>query len=438
MENENLNQIENEAAEAASENNTVSEEKRAEICAKCKKTSIGGQALLEGIMMRGPKKTSMAVRDIHGEIVLETTENDASAAPKFWKLPIFRGMYNMVKTFSLGYKCLIRSAELSGLEELEAEEEAEKQRKKAEKKAKKKAKDQGEAPEAAAEAVENIETVEEIKEETAEAIVEETAEVAEEVMEESKEESTEESKEETKEEIKEEIKEETKESKEKKSSDSALIAGAAIIGSVLGVGLAIVLFFWLPSFLFELLFKDTFSSPTYGNQLFRSVFEGILKIAIFVGYMAAVTLMPDIRRTFMYHGAEHKTIFCYEQGLPLTVENVRVQRRFHPRCGTSFLIIMLILGILVGSAIPSFALGSKLLNTLLRTAIRLCLLPLVVGIGYELIKYAGRHDNVVTKIFSAPGLWMQRISTKEPDDSMIECAIAAMNEVIPEDDSDKW
>ena len=422
MENENLNQIENEAAEAASENNTVSEEQRAEICAKCKKTSIGGQALLEGIMMRGPKKTSMAVRDIHGEIVLETTENDASAAPKFWKLPIFRGMYNMVKTFSLGYKCLIRSAELSGLEELEAEEEAEKQRKKAEKKAKKKAKEQGEAPEAAAEAVENIETVEEIKEETAEAIVEETAEVAEEVTEESKQ----------------EIKEEAKESKEKKSSDSALIAGAAIIGSVLGVGLAIVLFFWLPSFLFELLFKDTFSSPTYGNQLFRSVFEGILKIAIFVGYMAAVTLMPDIRRTFMYHGAEHKTIFCYEQGLPLTVENVRVQRRFHPRCGTSFLIIMLILGILVGSAIPSFALGSKLLNTLLRTAIRLCLLPLVVGIGYELIKYAGRHDNVVTKIFSAPGLWMQRISTKEPDDSMIECAIAAMNEVIPEDDSDKW
>ena len=146
--------------------------------------------------------------------------------------------------------------------------------------------------------------------------------------------------------------------------------------------------------------------------------------------MALVSLMNDIKRTFMYHGAEHKTIFCYESGLPLTVENVRKQSRFHPRCGTSFLILMLIVGVFIGMLIPTW------FNPLLRTVVRLLLLPLTMGIGYELIKIAGKHDNVFIRIISAPGLWLQRISTKEPTDDMIECAIAAIESVIPDDGSD--
>ena len=151
--------------------------------------------------------------------------------------------------------------------------------------------------------------------------------------------------------------------------------------------------------------------------------------------------MEDIKRTFMFHGAEHKTIFCYEQGLELTVENVRKQRRFHPRCGTSFLILMLLVGIFVSFFIdPLYMLIFNVgeMPTILRVLVKLLLLPLIVGIGYELIKIAGRHDNMFTRIISAPGVWLQHITTKEPDDSMIECAIAALEKVIPENDSDKW
>ena len=141
--------------------------------------------------------------------------------------------------------------------------------------------------------------------------------------------------------------------------------------------------------------------------------------------------MKDIRRTYMYHGAEHKTIFCYEKGLPLTVENVRPQTRFHPRCGTSFMVLMLIVGIIVSMFI-------RVDNLLLRTCCKLLTFPIVVGVGYELIKWAGRSDNLFTRVISAPGKWLQHITTREPDDSMIECAIAAMKKVIPGDDSDQW
>ena len=141
--------------------------------------------------------------------------------------------------------------------------------------------------------------------------------------------------------------------------------------------------------------------------------------------------MKDIRRTFMYHGAEHKTIFCYEQGLELTVENVRKQKRFHPRCGTSFLIIMMLVGILVSFVIPAG------LPVPLRALIKIAFVPLIMGIGYELIKFAGKHDNTFVRIISAPGMWLQHITTLEPDDDMIECAIAAMEKVIPDDGSDK-
>ena len=147
--------------------------------------------------------------------------------------------------------------------------------------------------------------------------------------------------------------------------------------------------------------------------------------------MWATSLMSDIRRTYMYHGAEHKTIFCYEAGLPLTVENVRPQSRFHPRCGTSFMVLMLIVGIIVSMFI-------RVDNLLLRTGLKLLTFPIVVGVGYELIKLAGRRDDVFTRIISAPGKWLQHITTREPDDDMIECAIAAMEKVIPGDGTDAW
>ena len=165
----------------------------------------------------------------------------------------------------------------------------------------------------------------------------------------------------------------------------------------------------------------------------RSVFKGVVRILIFLTYILLVSRMKDIRRTFQYHGAEHKSIFCYEKGLPLTVENVRKQSRFHPRCGTSFLVLMLVVGILLSMMIPST------LPPILRTAIKLLMLPLTVGVGYELIKLAGRCDNWFTRMISAPGVWMQRITTVEPDDDMIECAITALKAVIPEvPEADKW
>ena len=199
---------------------------------------------------------------------------------------------------------------------------------------------------------------------------------------------------------------------------------------VLAVVLVVGLFIWFPSFLYAQLGR-VIPFMRQDNRYLKSVFEGILKVLLLVIYMFAVSRTKDIRRTFMYHGAEHKTIFCYEYGLPLTVENVRMQKRFHPRCGTSFLVLMVLVSILIGFLIP------PQITLWLRTLIRIALIPLIMGIGYELIKLAGRHDNLLTRIISAPGMWMQRITTVEPDDSMIECAILAIEKVIPEDGSDR-
>ena len=153
--------------------------------------------------------------------------------------------------------------------------------------------------------------------------------------------------------------------------------------------------------------------------------------------MAAISQLKEIKRTFMYHGAEHKTIFCYEKGLELTTENIRLQRRFHPRCGTSFLILSVLVSIFFGMFIPNnLVQTNEFLNVLARTGIGLLMLPLIIGFGYELIRIAGRHDNLFTRIISAPGVWLQHITTKEPDDGMIECAVAAVKEVIPGDGSD--
>lgn len=303
-----------------------------------KKTSIGGQALIEGIMMRGPKKSAMAVRNPQGEIVLEKWDNDpADKKPniidKLRKLPIVRGVFNFAISMIAGYKSLMKSAEIAGFED-----------------------------------------------------------------------------------------------EDEKEDNKGMMAVVGIIAGVLGVCLSVGLFILLPTFLYDLIAKVL--PAIAGNRILKSVFEGVLKIAILVGYMAAVSKMNDIKRTFQYHGAEHKTIFCYEAGLELTVENVRKQGRFHPRCGTSFLIVMLLVSIFIGMIIPPE------LPTLIRTLIKVLLLPITMGIGYEFIKFAGKHENAVTKILSAPGLWMQRITVLEPDDSMIECAITAVKEVIPDDGSD--
>jgi uncharacterized protein YqhQ len=213
------------------------------------------------------------------------------------------------------------------------------------------------------------------------------------------------------------------------------MAAVMVIATVLGVGLAIGLFMWLPSFLYTLLEDHVLPRSLSHNRYLRSVFEGLLKIAILVAYMALVSLMKDIRRTFMYHGAEHKTIFCYENGMALTVENVRKQRRFHPRCGTSFLILMLIVSIVIGLFIPADIKGiNDTAYTFIRAFIKLLLIPLTMGVGYELLKLAGRHDNLFTRIISAPGMWLQRITVREPTDDMIECAIKAFVAVMPEQD----
>ncbi len=335
-----------------------------------KKTSIGGQALIEGVMMRGPQRTAMAVRHTSGEIRMEQWDNDQKKrfAPLRW--PFIRGIFNFIDSLRVGTKCLMKSAEMSGLEE----------------------------------------ELEDAMEDTIPADATEEERAAAEAAREAK-----------------------KAANKKKAG--ALMNVVMAIGMVLGVALSLVLFMWLPAVLFRALAPlcQSFlqeNTPTY--DVVRGIFEGVMRLVIFLGYMLAVSRMKDIRRTFMYHGAEHKSIFCYEKGLPLTVENVRKQKRFHPRCGTSFMILMLIVGIFISILIP-------IDNTVIRTVVKLGLLPLTVGIGYELIKLAGRCDNWLTRLISAPGVWVQHITTVEPDDDMIECAIKALEAVIPEDaEADKW
>lgn len=404
-----------------------------------KKTSIGGQALMEGIMMRGPEKTAMAIRNAKGEILLESFDTPVTTS-KFKKLPFIRGIFGMISSMTLGYKCLMRSADVALADAEEADRAA------------KAAKEEADTNALSSEALpEDAAKTEPTKKKPTEAPADaenpagiagsaavsegeaETAPLSEDTSAEpalNEEAAAEKNAGETKDETKKEGK------KASKKSGGAATTLVMVLGVVLGVLLAIGLFIAAPSYLFKLiagLANINLETNSYGVSLLRSVFEGVLKILILVLYMFLVSRMKDIRRVFMYHGAEHKTIFCYEQGLPLTVENVRIQRRFHPRCGTSFLILVLLVSMVLGFFIPAF------LDTWLRVLIKLALLPLTVGIGYELIKLAGRKDNLFTRITSAPGVWLQHITTVEPDDGMIECAIAAMTEVIPEDKSkDNW
>ncbi len=371
-----------------------------------RKTSIGGQALMEGIMMRGPQTTAMAVRNPQGEIVLETFPTVGKKRPAICRWPIIRGVIGFVDSMAFGYKCLMRSAEISGLEEIEAEMEREKAEKKAAKKAAKAAK-KGTAPDP------EESTVTPVAEASAEPASEPVAEPAAEAV------STP------------ETQADPAPKKEKKES-SVLTTVIMVISMVFAFALAIGLFMVLPAWLYDDVLARYISWVDGENRFAQSVFEGILRVVLLVGYMSLMLLMKDIRRTFQFHGAEHKTIFCYEHGLELTVENIRKERRFHPRCGTSFLILMMIVSIIVGFFIPAD------LPTVLRVLCKLAVFPLIMGLGYELIKFCGRHDNLLTRIISLPGVWLQHITVLEPDDDMIECAIVAMKEAIPADESDAW
>jgi len=347
-----------EAKNAPSE----AQEKQKSACAI--KTSIGGQALMEGIMMRGPKKTAMAVRNTQGEIIVEESETKGVNRPKICKLPIIRGIFGYIDSMSVGYKALMRSAELSGLEDVVENEEEKKNRK-----------EKGEKNEKVSKAFFNV---------------------------------------------------------------------LSVLSVILAFGIAIGLFAWFPAQLFKWLspvipFIAKLDDASALKSLYKSVFEGVLKIVLLVGYMAVISLNKDIKRTFMFHGAEHKTIFCYEAGLPLTVENIRKMKRFHPRCGTSFLILMLLVSIFISFFIDPICIkiSGAVLPPLFRALVKILLIPLIVGLGYELIKLAGKHDNLLTRIISAPGVWLQHITVFEPTDDMIECAIMAVERVIPEDGSDK-
>lgn len=332
----------------------------------CKKTRIGGQALIEGIMMKGVSKGAMAVRMKDGSIDVEEWE----LKPQKWynKAPFIRGSINFVSSLSEGYKCMMKSAEKSGM--LEDEEDYEP-------------------------------------------------------------------------------------SKFEKWLDDKLgdkLTGIIMgIAMVIGVALAVLLFAVVPTALYDWIetLMPMVSDAATGElvqmdiSMWQSTFEGIMRMILFVGYMAIVSKMKDIRRTYEYHGAEHKTIACYEGGEALTVDNVKKYTRFHPRCGTSFIILSLLVSILVYTIVPINPAEwwgfEGILAVLVRVGIKLLLLPIVVGIAYELIRIAGRHNNIITRIISAPGLWMQRLTTREPDASQIEIAIAAIQPVLPkEGENDEW
>ncbi len=320
------------------------------------KTMIGGQALIEGIMMRGPEKDAIVVRTSKG---LQTEVHPRKKKPgksvKSW--PFIRGIVNFFDSQLVGIKALMRSADL--------------------------------APEEMQEEPSKLDLWLE------KALGSETFQ--------------------------------------------KVIVGIAM---VLGVGLSVFLFFLLPMVISS--FLDGVIHTTLGLNLV----EGIIRMVIFLAYMILISRMKEMKRVFAYHGAEHKTIRCYEACLPLTVENVRAQTRLHPRCGTSFLLVVMVISILVFSVassallavVPSLAAmrGSALYRVIM-IAFKLLLLPVVVGITYEINRWAGRHDNRFTRIITAPGMWMQHFTTNEPDDSMIEVGIAAVTAVLPEKEgSDLW
>ena len=314
------------------------------------RTSIGGQALIEGILMRGPEKQAIVVRDQDGSLV-EKVEELKLIKDRYPILgwPLVRGTVNFLDSMVKGVKALMYSADFYPDEEAAQPSKFELWL-------------------------------------------------------------------------------------EKHLSSKKLESAVVALAVVLGVGMSLFLFMVLPTFLTGGLTHFFPGFPMWG----RNLLEGILKIAIFLLYLFFCSRQKDIYRVFQYHGAEHKTIFCYEAGLPLTVENVRVQPRHHPRCGTSFLFVVIFVSILISSVV--FGIW-PITNALLRTAVHLLLLPMVVGITYEFNRWVGRHvqDSGLAKVLTAPGMWMQNFTTNEPDDSMIEVAIRSLELVLPsEKGKDEW
>ncbi len=305
------------------------------------KTVIGGQALIEGILMRGPEKQSIVVRGPEG-IVIKTEELKLAAKKHpILKWPFIRGITTFGGSMVNGVKALLYSAEFFPEEE-------------------------GMEP-----------------------------------------------------------------SKfdlwlEKKIGSEKMEQFVIYSAVVLGIAMSVGLFFLLPTFIAGLI------PGLHGNYFLRNIVEGIVKIILFMGYMILVSQMKDMKRVFSYHGAEHKTIRCYEAQLPLTVENVRPMTRKHPRCGTSFLLVVICISILLGALI-------RVDNTFARMGLHLLMLLPIVAISYEINRFLGRHDNWFTRIVMTPGLWMQNFTTYEPDDSMIEVAITALKEVLPQQEGDdRW
>ncbi|MDY3225825.1 MAG: DUF1385 domain-containing protein [Candidatus Faecousia sp.] len=325
-------------------------------CCEKFKTMIGGQALIEGIMMRGPDKDAVVIRGRDG-LSVETMPRKKNPPKSVKNLPFIRGVFNFFDAQVVGVKALLRSADL--------------------------------APE-------------EMQEEPSKF-------------------------------------DRWLENKLGNEKFQQAIVGIAV---AMGLGLSIVLFFLLP-----MVIGGFFDRWIHSNVALNLI-EGVIRMVIFLLYMLLISRMQEMKRVFSYHGAEHKTIRCYEAGLPLTVENVRMQTRLHPRCGTSFLLVVMVISILVFSVASSAllavfpaleAIRGSLGYRLLMIAFKLLLLPLVVSITYEINRWAGRHDNGFTKILTAPGMWLQNFTTCEPDDSMIEVGIAAVQAVLPEQEgADRW
>ena len=301
--------------------------------------STGGQAVLEGVMMKSRDKIAISVRDTKGNIKTDVRNSKPLTAKcGFFKLPFVRGIVGFIDSMMLSFDTLSRSADMLGLDD-EEESKFEKWL--------------------------------------------------------------------------------------TKVFGKSIATIASVIGTVLGLGLSIVLFMLLPKFISNFIVPSELVDTNYGFAVLKSAIQGVTRILIFLAYIILVSLIPDMKRTFMYHGAEHKSIFCHESYEELTVENVKKQSRFHPRCGTSFLVVMMVLGILVSIPFANLKDGIYLV-------LKLLTLPIIVGLGYEFIRYAGRHDNLFVRLISAPGLWVQRITTKEPTDDMIEVAIRSLKASLPD------
>ena len=302
--------------------------------------TVGGQAVLEGVMMQSKKRIALAVRNIETKEINVRSNNYKAFKDKHkWaNIPILRGIINFVETLIMSFSTLTASTEMLGIEDEEPGKF---------------------------------------------------------------------------------------EKWLNKVFGKSLMSFISFVSVILGVVLALGLFMFLPMWTVGML-KDWLKF----NDVIRSLLEGFMRIIIFILYIVLTSLLKDIRRTYQYHGAEHKSIFCYEKGLELTVNNVRKQSRFHPRCGTAFIFVVLIISILCTATIYSFI---TFPNDVVRFLIKLPVVPLLVGISYEFIMFAGKHDNACTRILSAPGLWMQRLTTKEPDDGMMEVAITALKTSLIEE-----